>query len=161
MSWWDENGRTDTLRDLAKQGFTGSEIAKQMGATSRNAVIGRANRKGIKIGENRKKPTRGPKMIASQRINADETKPRGFKMAQWSNPSPAEMRSAPTPLQPPVIVPDSEPVPFLDRRIGQCCWPLWQPPATTGMVCAAATVNYVESYCATHRAIAWRKVKAA
>ena len=42
MSWNSE--REEKLRQLWKQGHSGSEIAKILGNTTRNAVIGKAHR---------------------------------------------------------------------------------------------------------------------
>jgi GcrA cell cycle regulator len=46
MSWTDE--RIDTLRTLWENGLTASQIAEQLGGVSRNAVIGKAHRLGLK-----------------------------------------------------------------------------------------------------------------
>ena len=42
MSWTPE--RENKLKELWKKGLTASQIAAQMGATTRNAVIGKAHR---------------------------------------------------------------------------------------------------------------------
>ena len=46
--WTDE--AIDTLRRLALEGRSASSIAAALGAPSRNAVIGKANRIGVKLG---------------------------------------------------------------------------------------------------------------
>lgn len=46
MSWTDE--RIDTLRTLWENGLTASQIAEALGGVSRNAVIGKAHRLGLK-----------------------------------------------------------------------------------------------------------------
>lgn len=46
MSWTDE--RIDTLRKLWENGLTASQIADELGGVSRNAVIGKAHRLGLK-----------------------------------------------------------------------------------------------------------------
>ena len=45
MSWTDE--RIDRLKELWMQGMTASQIADELGAVSRNAVIGKAHRLGL------------------------------------------------------------------------------------------------------------------
>jgi GcrA cell cycle regulator len=197
MGWWDENGRDETLGRLAKEGFSASRIAEQLGEVSRCAVIGRAHRKGIPLRASAVPPRKkgdprqerwlrdepilremhaagaAPGSIA-ERLGrptsqiSDKLRQLGLsrpggkaRPPNWSRPQPSAPRAEPTPLRPPVAAPGGKPVPFLDRRIGQCCWPLWEPPARTGMVCAASTGSLVESYCASHRAIAWRKQEAA
>ncbi|MBA4228795.1 MAG: GcrA cell cycle regulator, partial [Hyphomonas sp.] len=46
MSWTDE--RIATLRKMWEGGATASEIATELGGVSRNAVIGKAHRLGLK-----------------------------------------------------------------------------------------------------------------
>ncbi len=46
MAWTDE--RIDTLKQLWEKGLTASQIAEQLGEVSRNAVIGKAHRLGLK-----------------------------------------------------------------------------------------------------------------
>jgi GcrA cell cycle regulator len=45
MSWTDE--RIERLRDMWTRGMTASQIAEELGAVSRNAVIGKAHRLGL------------------------------------------------------------------------------------------------------------------
>ena len=45
MSWTDE--RIDRLKELWSKGMTASQIAEELGAVSRNAVIGKAHRLGL------------------------------------------------------------------------------------------------------------------
>lgn len=46
MSWTDE--RIDNLRTMWEKGLTASQIAEELGGVSRNAVIGKAHRLGLK-----------------------------------------------------------------------------------------------------------------
>ena len=45
MSWTDE--RIERLKELWTKGMTASQIADELGAVSRNAVIGKAHRLGL------------------------------------------------------------------------------------------------------------------
>ena len=45
MSWTDE--RIERLKELWSKGMTASQIADELGAVSRNAVIGKAHRLGL------------------------------------------------------------------------------------------------------------------
>ena len=63
MSWTDE--RIATLRKMWEGGATASEIATELGGVSRNAVIGKAHRLGLKarpspVKANEKKKTAAP-----------------------------------------------------------------------------------------------------
>ncbi|HWW59661.1 MAG TPA: GcrA family cell cycle regulator, partial [Sphingopyxis sp.] len=46
MSWTDE--RIESLRNMWEKGLTASQIADELGGVSRNAVIGKAHRLGLK-----------------------------------------------------------------------------------------------------------------
>ncbi|MBU2135314.1 MAG: GcrA cell cycle regulator, partial [Alphaproteobacteria bacterium] len=45
MGWTDE--RVDTLKKLWQDGLSASQIAKQLGGVTRNAVIGKVHRLGL------------------------------------------------------------------------------------------------------------------
>ena len=77
MSWTEE--RTATLKRMWEGGATATEIAKELGEVSRNAVIGKAHRLGLK---SRPSPVKG---------NEGETKKKPApkaKAAPTTNPSP-------------------------------------------------------------------------
>lgn len=85
MSWTDE--RIATLTKMWESGATASQIAEKLGGVSRNAVIGKAHRLGLK---SRPSP-----------VKANEQKP--DKQAQIKkpakNPSVTERRTKPKPVQ--------------------------------------------------------------
>ncbi len=54
MSWTDE--RIERLKELWKKGMTASQIADELGAVSRNAVIGKAHRLGLQARPSPVKP---------------------------------------------------------------------------------------------------------
>ena len=55
MSWTQE--RENKLRDLWKKGHTASQIAAQIGDTTRNAVIGKAHRLNLNARASSKRST--------------------------------------------------------------------------------------------------------
>ena len=55
MSWTQE--REDKLKELWKKGFTASQIAAELGKTTRNAVIGKAHRLNLESRGTSKKTT--------------------------------------------------------------------------------------------------------
>lgn len=60
FKWNDEN--TNKMKDLILSGRSAAEIAKLIGARSRNAVIGKAAREGIPLAtQHRKKSASGPR----------------------------------------------------------------------------------------------------
>ena len=49
--------RVDKLRKLADEGYTAREMASRLGGISKNAVIGKADRLGLKLAQRRRKST--------------------------------------------------------------------------------------------------------
>jgi GcrA cell cycle regulator len=101
MSWTDE--RIATLKKMWEGGATASEIATELGGVSRNAVIGKAHRLGLKarpspVKANDKKksaaPIKKPATIAPPRPPAE---PRGETASSGEAPVRAAPRAAPAP----------------------------------------------------------------
>jgi GcrA cell cycle regulator len=65
MSWTDE--RIDQLKNLWEKGLTASQIAEQLGGVSRNAVIGKAHRLGLKSRPSPVKAGDGSKKAAAKK----------------------------------------------------------------------------------------------
>ena len=101
MSWTEE--RIATLTKMWEGGSTASQIAEELGGVSRNAVIGKAHRLGLKarpspVKANEAKPDARPKPAEAKPVpKAAKPKP-----AAPQQPSEAEPRAAvpPTPSQP-------------------------------------------------------------
>jgi len=103
MSWTDE--RIATLRKMWEGGATASEIATELGGVSRNAVIGKAHRLGLKarpspVKANDKKKAAPPKKPAAP-APKPAAEPRA-ETAERAPPAPAERpvaRPAPAPVR--------------------------------------------------------------
>lgn len=96
MSWTDE--RIATLKKMWEGGSTASQIADELGGVSRNAVIGKAHRLGLKsrpspVKANDKKAPK-PKPAAKPVAKAPAAKPAGRPAA------PAAATAKPAPKQP-------------------------------------------------------------
>ena len=164
MQWTAE--AVEDLKRLALEGRSASVIAAALGASSRNAVIGKASRIGIKLmgggraSAFRKTPagarewaaprtpvaakTSGagalsPRVSESRRLDGDESK------AAWTF-GEAE-------------VGEMQPVRFEDIREFACRWPLGDPKSGEFAYCG---LNRVEgqSYCAGHCRMAYRAPQA-
>lgn len=92
MSWTDE--RIDQLRSMWEKGLTASQIADELGGVSRNAVIGKAHRLGLK---SRPSPVKATEKAA---------KPAKPAPAPKAPPPPAAPRASapPPPVRPPLAV---------------------------------------------------------
>ncbi|MEW6575252.1 MAG: GcrA family cell cycle regulator, partial [Pseudomonadota bacterium] len=90
MSWTDE--RIDRLKSMWEKGLTASQIADELGGVSRNAVIGKAHRLGlksrpspVKANEGEAKPAPKPKAKPVEKAAA----PRAAAPAPERSPSAA------------------------------------------------------------------------
>jgi GcrA cell cycle regulator len=102
MSWTDQ--RIDQLKTLWEKGLTASQIADELGGVSRNAVIGKAHRLGLKSRPSPVKANEPDKKAAPKKASAAPAKP----MA-----AAAPMRPRPAAPVAPVAAPraDGEPAP--------------------------------------------------
>ncbi|WP_086608862.1 GcrA family cell cycle regulator [Erythrobacter donghaensis] len=97
MSWTDE--RIATLRKMWEGGATASEIATELGGVSRNAVIGKAHRLGLKarpspVKANDKKKTAAPVKKTAPPPERAPAEPRAEPAARAAAPERAAPRAA-------------------------------------------------------------------
>ena len=111
MSWTDE--RIATLKKMWEGGSTASQIAEELGGVSRNAVIGKAHRLGLKsrpspVKANEKKKAAPKAKAPPKPAPKAAPKPPAPKAAAPANPAaaPAPAPSAAVPSQP---LPDKRP----------------------------------------------------
>jgi GcrA cell cycle regulator len=104
MSWTDE--RIDKLRSLWGQGLTASQIADELGAVSRNAVIGKAHRLGL---ESRPSPVKpGEQAAAAEPISEPKPVPVVATPAAAEPPRPVEVKVEATPRPAPIAADDGD-----------------------------------------------------
>lgn len=140
--------RVDTLKRLWLDGLSYSQIARQLGGTSRNALIGKINRMGMSY---RATPADPQHVFRTARPRP----PRPPKAALKAPKAPAyivlgrlhEGKPA-TPL-PPLreITLSVEPRHWLTRKFGECAWPVSGEGAATLSCCAPSSGA---TYCAAH-----------
>jgi len=116
MSWTDE--RIGTLKKMWEGGSTASQIAEELGGVSRNAVIGKAHRLGLKSRpspvktSDKKKAAKkaAPKSTASpKKAAAAAPKPAAKPVAK---PAPVvEKAATPEPAKPAIAATPSQPMP--------------------------------------------------
>ena len=103
MSWTDE--RIETLKTMWATGATASKIAEELGGVSRNAVIGKAHRLGLKSRPSPVK-TADKKTATSTKSAAAKTTPVPSKSA-----APAKVEAAAKPAAAPAPSPAPTPAP--------------------------------------------------
>ena len=112
MSWTDE--RIETLKKMWEGGSTASQIAEELGGVSRNAVIGKAHRLGlksrpspVKSSDKKKAAKKAPAKAASSAKKAAQTptpKPAAKPVAKAESAAPAAAKPTGAPI-------NSQPVP--------------------------------------------------
>ena len=126
------------LRDLAATGLSARQIAIQMGAATKNTVIGKANRLGVQLGI--KRGDSKPKIAASKPLRTEAPK--------------VNIRaSVPVPkiIPVPVDIP-ADGVRLVDIGHGQCRWPLGDPKSEAFRFCGA---HAERTYCPHHHALVY------
>jgi GcrA cell cycle regulator len=93
MSWTDE--RIERLTKMWEGGSTASQIAEELGGVSRNAVIGKAHRLGLKARPSPVKPNEKTEAAAAPKV----AKP-AVEAAAKPEPAPAPAPRAPAPAAP-------------------------------------------------------------
>lgn len=94
MSWTDE--RIDRLKTMWEKGLTASQIADELGGVSRNAVIGKAHRLGLKSRPSPVKANEGEAKPAPK----PKAKPVEKAPARAAAPAPERTTAAPAPVAP-------------------------------------------------------------
>ncbi|WP_095012620.1 GcrA family cell cycle regulator [Tsuneonella mangrovi] len=110
MSWTDE--RIATLKKMWESGSTASQIADELGGVSRNAVIGKAHRLGLKsrpspVKAHEEKPKKkkakaapAAKAPATKKASPPPARPAAPRTASEKAASPAPSAASATPSQP-------------------------------------------------------------
>ena len=156
MLWTEE--AVEALRQLALEGRSATVIAAAIGAASRNAVIGKANRIGIKLG--------GGGQASDRTGSAAVERPRPQLRAP-SRPAIVARRQSPPPALPRVRAKRRAWI-FADAKVGEmlrvglenveeanCRWPVGDPIDADFAYCGLQTAEG-HSYCAGHCRMAYR-----
>lgn len=104
MSWTDE--RVETLKTMWSEGQSASQIAKELGGVTRNAVIGKVHRLGL---SNR---SAGPATSTEAGAEAASAAPR-----EAESPKPAEARTVPDPAEDATVLEDPPAAPEAARPL--------------------------------------------
>jgi GcrA cell cycle regulator len=95
MSWTDE--RIDRLKSMWEKGLTASQIADELGGVSRNAVIGKAHRLGLK---SRPSPVKANETDAKPAPATAKAKPKAAEKVAPRAAAPAQPERAPAAAAP-------------------------------------------------------------
>lgn len=162
--------RVERLKVLWSEGKSASEIARELkGGVARNGVIGKVHRLGL--AERRRvtkaavtvttprllraptvkpapkpKPTQQAKAPVVVGVDFAPSRDADKKRAEHAAKGQATIKAATDPV-------NDNAIPLLERRFGQCAWPVGTPDtASEQMVCGGRVYQDVEAcpYCLTH-----------
>ena len=186
MSWTDE--RVELLKKMWGEGQSASQIAKELGGVTRNAVIGKVHRLGL---SNRSTTTATPKTEAKAKAAPKpEAKPAAPKERAQPKPAPAPAAAEvkPTNVTPlrRQIVPAGQPLPpqpsaneispealarvsevekkakkisLLDLTEKTCKWPIGDPATDDFWFCGLPS-QAGKPYCEAHVGVAFQPMNA-
>ena len=145
MGWTDE--RVDLLKKLWLEGLSASQIAKQLGGVTRNAVIGKVHRLGLSGRAAPSQPAR------------PAFKPQ--RAARPAAPAPQPVRRAIAVAQPPVVetparrVEEPGSATVLTLGAHMCKWPIGDPSSDGFSFCGRRT-GEDGPYCNEHARVAYQ-----
>lgn len=152
MAWTDD--RVATLTKLWADGLSASQIAKELGGVTRNAVIGKVHRLGLSGRAKPSNPKR--KSVAAPRA----AKPRPTKVTR-TPAIPRALRTIPAVEQPTPPPMDAKPMAngefatILTITDHMCKWPIGDPGAPDFRFCGRKT-DPDEPYCVPHSQVAYQ-----
>jgi len=151
MSWTDE--RVTTLKKLWLDGLSASQIAKQLGGVTRNAVIGKVHRLGL-----------SGRAAPSQPARPAFKAPRPARPAATTMPSAPRRVIAAEPAALPAVAQQPSVPAFRDEQPGSatvltlgahmCKWPIGDPSTDGFTFCGRRSSD--GPYCGEHASIAYQ-----
>jgi len=147
MGWTEE--RVTLLRKLWAEGLSASQIAKQLGGVTRNAVIGKVHRLGLAGRATPSRPAKRPVRAARPRVIG-----------------PTAPRLRPASTMPHVVIPDLEPLrneagqaaTVLTLNESMCKYPIGDPTDASFAFCGRGAC--AGPYCADHARLAYQPSQA-
>jgi GcrA cell cycle regulator len=144
MGWTDE--RVEILKRLWQDGLSASQIAKQLGGVTRNAVIGKVHRLGLSGRATPSKPARPAfKAPRPQRPAAAPSAPRRIAEPSVAAQPPAAVRYIDE-------APGSATVLTLGAHM--CKWPIGDPASESFTFCGRRASD--GPYCSEHAQVAYQ-----
>lgn len=150
MAWTED--RVAVLSKLWAEGLSASQIAKQLGGVTRNAVIGKVHRLGL---SGRATPSRPAKRkIKTPRATARAPK---TAIARAPRPAPAPIAPPPPPIEAKRMA-NGEYATILTITESTCKWPLGDPSGDDFRFCGRNT-GTDSPYCQAHSRVAYQPAR--
>lgn len=158
MSWTPD--RVELLKNLYQEGLSASQIAKQLGGVSRNAVCGKVHRLGLSGRATPSKPQRTVYKAPPVPRAPHQNNGLSFKGARppvqplVTGPGHSPGSKPPTPVETPTTKPGSYAAPLTELGAHQCRWPLGRMLDPPGLFCGEPLDedrdHTLPPYCAEH-----------
>ena len=148
MGWTDD--RVETLKKLWTEGLSASQIAKQLGGVTRNAVIGKVHRLGLAGRATPSRPAKRPRPISRPRVVSGSSS----SLAQRPR-IPHAPYLALVPHLEPLKAEDGSVTTVLTLSDTVCKWPIGDPTDATFAFCGRGAGDH-GPYCTDHAALAFQ-----
>lgn len=145
------------VRKLWTAGYTASQIALEIGGTTRNAVIGKLHRAGLTL--NHRTPGVTIQCDPAARMSGSKPgrRPDGFRrMPDKRTPKPLQQLFASPAPDPVLDIPPHERVPLQALTDESCRWPIGDPGHPGFGFCNGKHIRGFK-YCGFHARIAYRR----
>jgi GcrA cell cycle regulator len=150
MAWTDD--RVETLKKLWIEGLSASQIAKEMGGVTRNAVIGKVHRLGLSGRATPSRPPRPRAKVAPARTRTVSTVAKTTSATPSAAPRREEVQVAPIE---PKKLPSGEFATVLTLTNKLCKWPIGDPAKPGFKFCGRGSTDS-SPYCKEHAAQAYQ-----
>jgi GcrA cell cycle regulator len=160
MGWTEE--RVQELKKLWAEGHSASQIAKKLGAVTRNAVIGKVHRLGLSGRATPSRPVKRPPQLARPK---PQTQARPSSSPAMRAPLPVDALDPVEEVAVPVSahvepqrLPNGDMVTVLTVKDSMCKWPIGDPADAAFGFCGRASATG-SPYCAEHAQVAFQPAK--
>ncbi len=153
MSWTEE--RVEVLKKLWAEGHSASQIAKQLGSVTRNAVIGKVHRLGLSGRATPSRPVKRPPRLArpKPRLRTDGTVSAPVAAPEETGIRRADQQAIASALQPAPVA-DGAAATILTLRDSMCKWPIGDPADPQFAFCGRK--SDCGPYCSEHAKVAFQ-----
>ena len=157
MAWTED--RVEVLKKLWAEGHSASQIAKELGGVTRNAVIGKVHRLGLSGRATPSRPVKRPPRLArpKPRLQPDGSVVTQRPSAPVADAQLKKVEKVVMETLPPQPLADGEAATILTLRDSMCKWPIGDPADPKFAFCGRkATCG---PYCAEHAKVAFQPTK--
>ena len=156
MSWTDD--RVEKLKTLWAEGHSASQIAKQLGGVTRNAVIGKVHRLGLSGRATPSRPVKRPPRLARPKPVQARKSAGSLTQTSEAESKSTYVEQLPSISLEPAVLENGKTANVLSIRDNMCKWPIGDPADKNFAFCGRACVDG-GPYCAEHAKIAFQPNK--